>query len=219
MVKAYTINSKLDTLEFLSNDESINELKFNIIIPLYEVTDINYNTNDTILGYDSYDEDSGSYFVNVNSTNKYTHNVPLGIWFNGDDTKDTFIKIERDVITGMSPVWSLLISTQFKPFPYSTKYEIDALNSDKGAAFATFSQVLLRLNNVLDKFDKLNSRMATIETRIDNVQTIINNMSTVHSLDTLNNKMNTLSNDLNNEMSEFKEEIKGIIDNLKWKYQ
>lgn len=219
MNSSYRISTTINTLEFLNTVTSIDSLKFNVIIPLYEVTDINYNTNDTILGYDSYDEESGSYFVNINGINRYTHNVPLGIWLHGDDYKDTFIEVERDVITNMSPVWSLLISTQFKPFPYSTKYEIDAINTEKGAAFATFSQVLLRLNTVLDKFDKLNTRMSTLETRIDNVQTVLNNLSTVPALDKINNRMNVLSNDLHDEMNEFKEEIKGIIDNIKWKYQ
>lgn len=215
----YEIDTNIKSLEFLKNNEQINKLEFNCIIPLYEVTNINYKTNYTILGYDDYDEDTGSYFVNLNNINKYRHNVPLGIWFNGDDDTDSFITIIRDSLTGMSPVWSLLISTQFKPFPYSTKYEIDAINSEKGASFGTFSQVLIRLNQVMDKFEKTNNRISGLEARINEIETTLNNISSVKSLDRLQAKMNTLDNDLHNDMNTFKEEIKSIIDNIKWKYQ
>ena len=218
-VNSYKINTNIEKLIFQSNDQSLDSLSFNVIIPLYEITDINYNTNDTILGYDERDEENDLYIVYVNSYNRYRHNVPLGIWLYADSENDDFIEIKRDNITKTSPVWSLLISTQFKPFPYSTKYEIDATNTDKGAAFATFSQVLLRLNNVMNKFEETNNRISDLETRLHTIQTLLNNVSSVQSLDNLNKKINLLSNDIHNEVNEFKEEVKTAIENIKWKYQ
>lgn len=215
---SYKINTNVETLGF-KNIESLDYIKFNVIIPLYELTDINYNTNDTILGYDDYNETLESYMVYIDNSNRYRHNVPLGIWLNCESNDDTFIEISRDSTTKMSPVWSLLISTQFKPFPYSTKYEIDAINTDKGAAFSTFSQVLLRLNSVINKFERANDRISDLETRLHNIQTTLNNISSVQSLDNVNSKINALENTYQTDMTSFKEEVRSIIENLKWKYQ
>lgn len=215
---SYKINTNVETLGF-KNIESLDYIKFNVIIPLYELTDINYNTNDTILGYDDYNETLESYMVYIDNSNRYRHNVPLGIWLNCESNDDTFIEISRDSTTKMSPVWSLLISTQFKPFPYSTKYEINAINTDKGAAFSTFSQVLLRLNSVINKFERANDRISDLETRLHNIQTTLNNISSVQSLDNVNSKINALENTYQTDMTSFKEEVRSIIENLKWKYQ
>lgn len=217
--KAYFVNSNIESMQVFDLDDSIESIKLNVIIPLYEITDINPKSNNTILGYDDYVEETKSYIIYVNDDNKYRRNVPLGIWINADKDNDSFIEIDKDLTTGMSPVWSLLISSQFKPFPYSTKYEIEGYKSEKGAAFATFSQVLLRLNKVMDNFEKTNARITNLESRLEELQTFINNIGTTKSIDNLASRMNSLENDIHTEVNEFKEEVKGLIENIKWKYQ
>ena len=71
----------------------------------------------------------------------------------------------------------------------------------------------------MDKFEKTNNRISGLEARINEIETTLNNISSVKSLDRLQAKMNTLDNDLHNDMNTFKEEIKSIIDSIKWKYQ
>ena len=44
-------------------------------------------------------------------------------------------------------------------------------------------------------------------------------MGTIKSIDNLVSKMNSLENDVNDKVNQFKEEIKEMVANLKWKYQ
>lgn len=216
-VKKYYIDSNIDSLLLSKLPIQSDSIKFNIIIPLYEVVNIDVDDNDTILGYD--DEDTDNYIINLNNSNKYRHNVPLGIWMNADKEEDNPIEISRDLDTGLSGSWSLLISTQFKPFPYSTKYSNDTESSDKGVNFATFTQVLSRMNNILDKFEESNKRISSLENRLQEIQTVINNLGTNKSIDNVKKTIASFENDIKTEISEFKEEVKETLDNIKWKYQ
>lgn len=216
-VKKYYIDSNITSLSLSKLPVQSDSIKFNVIIPLYEVINIDIDDNDTILGYD--DEDTDNYIINLNNSNKYRHNVPLGIWMNADKEEDNPIEINRDFDTGLSGSWSLLISTQFKPFPYSTKYYNDIENSDKGINFATFTQVLSRMNDILDKFEESNKRISSLENRLQEIQTVINNLGTNKSIDNVKKTIASFENDIKTEISEFKEEVKETLDNIKWKYQ
>ena len=221
--KAYYINSTIESLNFQKVDQSLSSIDFNIIIPLYEVVNIDYVNNDTVLGYDEYDHTSNSYIIKLNGTNKYTHNVPLGIWINAEDeNNDTNVTVYKDNTTGYSPVWSLMISSQFKPFPYSSKYEIENNENEitsKQAAFSTFTQVLTRLNKILDNFDSINNRLSAYENRLNEMQSVIKNIGTLESIDKVNSKMSIIEQDIRNEMTEFKNEITETLENIKWKFQ
>ena len=215
--KQYYINSNIKELSLSKLDDKIENIKFNVIIPLYEVVNIDIDDNDTILGYD--DEDTGNYIIDLNNINKYRHNVPLGIWINADKKEDNPIEISKDLDLGMSGSWSLLISSQFKPFPYSTKYSNSIENTDKGSTFGTFTQVLTRMNNILDKFEESNKRITALENRLHEIQTVINNLSTTKSIDNVKTTVASFENDIKSEINEFKEEVKQVIDNIKWKFQ
>lgn len=215
-INMYNINSNIQSLSLSKLDDSIESIKFNVIIPLYEVTNIDIDDNDTILGYK--DEESGNYIIDLDNSNKYRHNVPLGIWINGDKEVDNPIEITKDLDTGNSGSWSLLISSQFKPFPYSTKYNVDTEPSDKGNNFGTFTQVITRMNSILDKFEESNKRITSLENRLQEIQTVINNLGTNKSIDNVKTTIASFENDIKKEFSEFKEEVKEVIDNIKWKY-
>ena len=115
-----------------------------------------------------------------------------------------------------------MISSQFKPFPYSSKYEIENNENEitsKQAAFSTFTQVLTRLNKILDNFDSINNRLSAYENRLNEMQSVIKNIGTLESIDKVNSKMSIIEQDIRNEMTEFKNEITETLENIKWKFQ
>lgn len=220
--KSYYLNSNIESLILTKPDQSLSSIEFNIIIPLYEVVNIDYTSNDTVLGYDEYDHTNNSYIININGANKYTHNVPLGIWINAEADDDTNVIVYKDNTTGYSPVWSLMISSQFKPFPYSSKYEIENNGNEitsKQAAFSTFTQVLTRLNKILDNFDTINKRLTSYENRLNEIQSIVKNIGTLESIDNVNSKMSIIEKDIKNEIATFKSEVNETLENIKWKFQ
>ena len=98
--KSYYLNSNIESLILTKPDQSLSSIEFNIIIPLYEVVNIDYTSNDTVLGYDEYDHTNNAYIININGVNKYTHNVPLGIWINAEADDDTNVIVYKDNTTG-----------------------------------------------------------------------------------------------------------------------
>lgn len=114
-------------------------VEFNVIIPLFTVVDTrvspaltNYNIDDNA--------DTGDIIGNS------TKNVPLGIWF-----ANNTISLSADNIYGQN--WSLVIGSQFKPFPTSTTgipAEIE-MNNTPGA-YNSFAQVLARQDSIIKFF-------------------------------------------------------------------
>jgi hypothetical protein len=138
----YNINSNRSlTFEKKENETENNSIVFNVIIPLFSVVDIrdsadlvNYNIN--------YNSSSGN--IQSNST----INVPLGIWF-----ANNTISLSTDGIYGQN--WSLVIGSQFKPFPTSVKgipTEIE-MNNTPGA-YNSFAQVLARQDSIIKFFSE-----------------------------------------------------------------
>jgi hypothetical protein len=167
----------------ISNSE---DMTFNIIVPLYDIVNINIDTNDTDLSEDTpniFDEDG----LNIAIKNRDEHiiNVPYGIWFAKED-----ITLKRDTKSGYSPSWSLLIGTQFKPFPNSPYLYEDTYEGGNMAGFATFAQVLARQNEVYEKLedsyktitqlkselDGKNDRITYLETQFQNLSDLIDGL-------------------------------------------
>lgn len=164
----------------IGNAEST-DIKFNIIIPLYDIINI----------------DTKYYSSLINESNElegsYTKNVPLGIWFSGKNP----ITISRND-TEYDPSWSLLLSSQFKPFPYSKKSPTDIDDSAKADAFITFSQILTKQNKLLDKFESLSNQIKVLNDRLNNV---ISNTTSICST----NNIDKLQLDINNLQKQIKE--------------
>lgn len=138
----YNINSNRSlTFEKKENENENNSIVFNVIIPLFSVVDIrksadlvNYNIN--------YNASSG----NIQSNSSI--NVPLGIWF-----ANNTISLSTDGIYGQN--WSLVIGSQFKPFPTSSNgipTEIE-MNNTPGA-YNSFAQVLARQDSIIKFFSE-----------------------------------------------------------------
>ena len=135
---SYNINSNC-SLTFEKNEN--NPIEFNVIIPLFSVVDtrdsadlVNYNINYSVIDGEIIGDS--------------TTNVPLGIWFANDT-----ISLSTDGIYGQN--WSLVIGSQFKPFPTSSTgipTEIE-MNNTPGA-YNSFAQVLARQDSIIKFFSE-----------------------------------------------------------------
>jgi hypothetical protein len=76
--KSYNITSIFES-KFKKNNTKLNEIKFNIIIPLYDCVNVNFESNQTIIEKDLNEIELS------NNYNDSLHNIPYGIWFANED--------------------------------------------------------------------------------------------------------------------------------------
>lgn len=169
------------------------DIKFNIIIPLYNVTNIDSTSNTSILA----ESDS--------LIGTYTQNVPLGIWFSG---KEPIVLSRQD--TEYDPSWSLLLSSQFKPFPYSDKSPTEIDSSDKTLAFNTFAEVATRQNKIIDKFEDLSTEMSTLKTEHASILSRLKSIGTIDNIDDLCKQITDLKTDLYAKINSLGTQINGL---------
>ena len=168
------------SIESLTKTASGNDIKFNIIIPLYNLVNTDYKSNSSII-----DES------NI-LTATYTKNVPLGIWFSG---KEPITLSRQD--TEYDPSWSLLLSSQFKPFPYSDKSPNEIDDSSKTDAFMTFSQILARQNKIIDKFNDLSKQVLELNNKLNDVIGNLKSLGTTNNIDGLHLEIVELQKQIN----------------------
>ena len=177
----YDYNTNIESLTKKVSSEDIPEdIKFNIIIPLYNLVNTDYKSNSSII-----DES------NILKAT-YTKNVPLGIWFSG---KEPITLSRKD--TEYDPSWSLLLSSQFKPFPYSDKSPNEIDDSSKTDAFMTFSQILTRQNNIIDKFNDLSNQVLELNNKLNDVIGNLKSLGTTNNIDGLHLEIVELQKQIN----------------------
>lgn len=135
----YNINSN-HSLSF-EKIENNNPIVFNVIIPLFTV--VNTRDSGVLANYNITDD-----ATNGGITSNSITNVPLGIWFANDT-----ISLLKDNTYGQN--WSLVIGSQFKPFPTSSTgipTEIE-MNNTPGA-YNSFAQVLARQDSIIKFFSE-----------------------------------------------------------------
>lgn len=211
----YRYSSNISGIKYKveSEPENINSLDFNIIIPLFDMVDINYKNNFTTIDYeylDQYKNIPGIKLEDDIDNNLRIKNIPLGIWIS-----DNGVKLERD--GSYAPTWSLTISSQFKPFPYSNNISRTSSSDSKSNAYSTFAEVLLKLNKAIDKFDDLNISIKNLDERLSNVESNLKQIGTIHNIDAIQAEIHEFKSDSNNAFKSFKNEIYDIVNSLKWK--
>ena len=225
----YNFNSSLNNIEFIkqplnNNVNNYKTIEFNVIIPLFAITNMNYKVNNTILE-DEYINDSidGKKCIILNSNVIETDNlkarkdVPLGIWIYADETEDTFIELKRDNELNLYPSWSLLIGSQFKPFPYSLKYQKENdINKSALHAYPTFAETLSKINDVLDNFNKVNINISKLDDRITSIERQLKQIGTSSNISQLESKMLSLNSYIKEELNDFKKQLYGYVDNITW---
>ena len=176
----YDYNTSIESLTKNTSPENKKDIKFNIIIPLYNLVNIDYKYNSSII-----DESN-------KLTATYTKNVPLGIWFSGSNS----IELPRKD-SEYDPSWSLLLSSQFKPFPYSDKSPNEIDDSSKTDAFMTFSQILTRQNKIIDKFNDLSKQVLELNNKLNGVIGNLKSLGTTSNIDGLHLEIVELQKQIN----------------------
>lgn len=205
-ISFYNKYTKYDGIKITKYDPDTTTLKsisFNIIIPLFSLVNINSKTNITIIN------ENNEFLFGNNGNNENHINVPMGIWF-----ADNKVVLKRDINNNYAPAWSLVLSSQFKPLPYSKSLLNDTVaDVYNEGAYQTFAQVLARQNMLLDKFNELNIEVAKLNNKIENIESRLNSIGTQSNID-----------DLHVEMVNFKREISNLLSmydidnntNVKW---
>lgn len=193
--------------------KNVDELEFNVVIPLFDLVDINYKTNFNIISDEIYNNKSGIDLVNTLENNLYIKNVPYGMWFSGDDS----VVIKKDPVTGFSVCWSLTLSSQFKPFPYSKLMPNEISQSSKSNAYATFAQVLANQNKVTEKFESLQNQIMDLSNRLYNVESQLKHIGTSDNIDKVHVEQMNYESEMNKKFDTFKEEMYELLKNFKWK--
>lgn len=196
------------------------ELEFNCVIPLYDIVNINYKSNfNTISKIVQNTEGEIDLTPDVNNS-MYINNVPLGMWLytsgNVNDDNSTSIKICYDPESGFAQSWSLTISSQFKPFPYSSKMPSDMLTNSNTNAYSTFAQVLTSQAAMVEKFIELQKEIAEIHDHISNMNSQLSNIGTSYNIDNIHREFNNFEIEMNNKFTSLKEDVLGQISYLKW---
>ena len=111
----------------------------------------------------------------------------------------------------------MLIASQFKPFPYSLKYEKenDILKSS-GQAYATFAETLTKMNDVLDKFNSINVNITRLDNKINSIERKLKEIGISSTVSKLETQLLNLENSVKNDISDLKKEMYGYIDNITW---
>lgn len=178
-----TYQSDLVYINLMSADKDV---KFNVLIPLYDVV------NEATVEVSDLIEDADTITDSISPT--YLKNVPLGIWF----ADDNVVELKHD--EKYAPTWSLVIGSQFKPFPHG-KYLKNEIESDATAdAYHTFAEVLARQNRVLDQFEKINTTLQGMNTRLTLVESQVKSIASQANIDDLKIMINNVKTELETEI-------------------
>ena len=218
----YVSSYEHDKLIF-TPDTKAKSIEFNCIIPLFDIVNVDPKSNESNITESSdtelpdtespdVEQSKPSNTLEVDLTSS-TYNVPMGIWFSQKFKK---ITLQRDETSGFWPSWSLVLSSQFKPFPKSPHLQSDTQNISSTDAFGTFAQILVEQARLADEHTGIAVNAQALSNRISNVESKINNISTNMSLDALQNKIDQIDTKLAS-LTESLEKVNSLISSITWK--
>ena len=218
----YVSSYEHDKLIF-TPDTKAKSIEFNCIIPLFDIVNVDHKSNESNITESSdtelpdtespdVEQSKPSNTLEVDLTSS-TCNVPMGIWFSQKFKK---ITLQRDETSGFWPSWSLVLSSQFKPFPKSPHLQSDTQNISSTDAFGTFAQILVEQARLADEHTDIAVNAQALSNRISNVESKINNISTNMSLDALQNKIDQIDTKLAS-LTESLEKVNSLISSITWK--
>lgn len=218
----YVSSYEHDKLIFTPADKA-KSIEFNCIIPLFDIVNVDPKSNESNITESSNTELSDTESSNVEPSKlpnsievdltSSTCNVPMGIWFSQKFKK---ITLQRDETSGFWPSWSLVLSSQFKPFPKSPHLQSDTQNVSSTDAFGTFAQILVEQARLTDEHTDIAVNVQALSNRISAVESKINNISTNMSLDALQNKIDQIDTKLAS-LTESLEKVNSLISSITWK--
>lgn len=218
----YVSSYEHDKLIF-TPDTNAKSIEFNCIIPLFDIVNVDPKSNESNITESSdtklpdtespdVEQSKQSNILEVDLTSS-TCNVPMGIWFSQKFKK---ITLQRDETSGFWPSWSLVLSSQFKPFPKSPHLQSDTQNVSSTDAFGTFAQILVEQARLTDEHTDIAVNVQALSNRISDVESKINNISTHMSLDALQNKIDQIDTKLAS-LTESLEKVNSLISSITWK--
>ena len=218
----YVSSYKHDKLIF-TPDTKAKSIEFNCIIPLFDIVNVDPKSNESNITETSDTELSDTESPDVEQSKpsntlevdltSSTCNVPMGIWFSQGFNK---ITLQRDETSGFWPSWSLVLSSQFKPFPKSPHLQSDTQNISSTDAFGTFAQILVEQARLTDEHTNIVVNVQALSNRISDVESKINNISTNMSLDAIQNKIDQIDTKLAS-LTESLEKVNSLISSITWK--
>lgn len=218
----YVSSYEHDKLIF-TPDTKAKSIEFNCIIPLFDIVNVDPKSNESNITELSNTELSDTESPDVEQSKpsnvlevdltSSTCNVPMGIWFSQGFNK---ITLQRDETSGFWPSWSLVLSSQFKPFPKSPHLQSDTQNVSSTDAFGTFAQILVEQARLTDEHTDIAVNVQALSNRISDVESKINNISTNMSLDALQNKIDQIDTKLAS-LTESLEKVNSLISSITWK--
>lgn len=156
------------------------ELRFNFVVPLYDtfIDDVTSSNNGTQNKYQIDDSiPTGTETKTVIDLaglgadgNKQLNSIliPLGVWWSG------YSPVILNRTDDENPSWTLTLSSQFKPFPYTHKTDPTSSSASdsatKSAIHDTFAQILARQNNAIDKIMEQNKTIADLRSEIESIK-------------------------------------------------
>lgn len=203
----YYVNSYIKKLTISKSDKT--SLIFNCIIPLYDVVNVNYKNN-----FNSISKLDEINLVDSATNNLYTTNVPLGMWFTMDGNPITLYK---DKNSGYSQTWSLLITSQFKAFPYSADMPSDMTSNSNTNAFTTFSQVLASQSDMVKQFEKMTSMYQNLINEISEIRSQIANIGTSYNIDGIHRELLDYEKINDERFEAFVKDVNLKLEALRWK--
>lgn len=207
-IPEYEVTSFIDGIDFTTTDNyTAHELSFNVVIPLYDIIDTNWITDEkniqetnTVMSL-VYDQSTSEQMI---------QNVPLGIWFSGPT--DVTLVMDKDSNSGTT--WSLSIANQFKPFPVSDKMPSEITDDSKKDAFMTFASILSQQSELIVKMSDMMKNIQDMSKRISDVESAIGSVLTSYNLDSFRKDMNDFKKETNDTIESLKERISAL--DLKW---
>lgn len=204
-------------------DAKAKSIEFNCIIPLFDIVNVDPKSNESNITEPSntelpdtestdVEQSKPSNTLEVDLTSS-TCNAPMGIWFSQKFKK---ITLQRDETSGFWPSWSLVLSSQFKPFPKSPHLQSDTQNISSTDAFGTFAQILVEQARLTDEHTDIAVNVQALSNRISNVESKVNNISTNMSLDDLKNKIDQIDTKVAS-LTESLEKVNSLISSITWK--
>lgn len=183
--RLYNYNTYIDTITREVGSGTPAGLIFNAVIPLYDriidnpsnpgetsAHSIYLHTNITGTGtiYESNPSSKGD-----KTETLYNTLVPYGMWFAGSAPITLRYNTNSATANFIQPTWTLTLSSQFKPFPYSNQFSPAATTSTGTASdestkpelHDTFAQVLAMQNKMLQKLDEYNNTIASLQNEIN----------------------------------------------------
>lgn len=183
-------------------------VSFNLLIPLFDVTDMNPDTSLTV----TVDAEETVDLTQGGSVKPYNRDVPMGMWFSGR----TPMELYKDPQTGYSPAWSLLIGSQFKPFPYTGDMPSEVSTNSALGAYPTFAAALAEQTKLSDRFTELTYSLSALSDRVSRLESSMKSVGTAYSLDLLQKEIIDFEGRSRTEAETFRKQVLSYMSGLKW---